>query len=424
MTVKLEDVELVFVDISDEDEIAVIEVSEQGPAGPPGATGVRGNDGSPGATGPTGPTGPSGGPTGPSGPAGSTGATGPMSTVSGPAGPAGPAGATGPQGPIGATGVQGSTGSPGPSGPQGADSTVPGEMGATGSTGPDGITGSTGVRGSRWFVGASSPTIGNLEGDLYYDEINDVLYVYTAGNYEYYTNLKGADGVDGATGPFGDTGATGPISMVPGPTGPQGFTGATGNTGATGPAAPSTLWPQFPLPGSATFTGAAALNGASMFGAVWGGTTAAVGVNVLVVARSAVVGTLERASFYVASTTASAGDSMYLCCYSSGSNGMPNTLLWSEAILVSALLNPGENVISGLSRVIPANSFIGFKNGSPTGAITLRNAGGMYQLMVPWSAVTGQYTGISTTVAGAPPATISTTWTSSAVLPNMIARGV
>ena len=188
MTVKLEDVGLVFVDISDEDGIAVIEVSEQGPAGPPGATG-----------------------------------------------PAGPAGATGPQGPIGATGVQGSTGSPGPSGPQGADSTVPGEMGATGSTGPDGITGSTGVRGSRWFVGASSPTIGNLEGDLYYDEINDVLYVYTAGNYEYYTNLKGADGVDGATGPFGDTGATGPISMVPGPTGPQGFTGATGNTGATGP---------------------------------------------------------------------------------------------------------------------------------------------------------------------------------------------
>jgi hypothetical protein len=51
--------------------------------------------------------------------------------------------------------------------------------------------------------------------------------------------------------------------------------------------APSTLWPQFPLPGSATFTGAAALNGASMFGAVWSGTNAAVGANVLVVARSA-----------------------------------------------------------------------------------------------------------------------------------------
>lgn len=89
MAINLEDVEIVFVDISDADETEVIEVGEQGVPGIPGATGPSGPQG---ATGPGSTI---------AGSTGSTGATGPSSTIPG------ATGATGPSGDMGATGPQG-----------------------------------------------------------------------------------------------------------------------------------------------------------------------------------------------------------------------------------------------------------------------------------------------------------------------------
>lgn len=104
---------------------------------------------------------------------------------------------------------------------------------APGETGPTGPTGETGPRGTKIFPGTSAPVSGAIEGDFFLDEVYNVMYLYTSGNWEFYASIQGDPGNDGATGPQGATGPTGADSTVPGP---QGFTGPQGATGSTGPA--------------------------------------------------------------------------------------------------------------------------------------------------------------------------------------------
>jgi hypothetical protein len=191
-----------------------------------------------GATGPQGPAGNTG-QTGATGPQGETGATGPQ----GDQGIQGETGATGPQGD---QGIQGETGATGPQGDQGI-------QGETGATGPQGIQGETGAAGATGATGPQGPTglgfkiakiyssVSQLEADTapsgiiagefalidtgnVEDADNSKLYLWTGTEYEYVTDLSGAEGIQGPAGATGAEGAQGPA----GATGPQGPTGATG----------------------------------------------------------------------------------------------------------------------------------------------------------------------------------------------------
>jgi hypothetical protein len=176
----------------------------------------------------------------------SEGPTGPQGDV-GPTGPQGETGPTGPQGEAGPTGPQGETGPTGPTGPTGAT----GIQGETGPTGPTGATG-LGFRIARIYdsiasLEADTDPSGIAAGEFALIDTGDVedgenarLYLWTGAEYEFVTDLSGAEGLQGPTGPTGptgpqgETGPTGPIGET-GPTGPQGETGPTGPTGATGP---------------------------------------------------------------------------------------------------------------------------------------------------------------------------------------------
>ena len=194
-----ENITVLWVDTSGQDEILE---GPQGPIGPTGPQGPQGEFGGPtGATGAMGPTGERG-PTGLTGMPGMNGLTGPTgptgASITGPTGTTGPTGATGNVGPTGPSGgPTGPTGATGPTGPEGdrGQKGDTGNVGPTGFTGPTGLTGATGPTGTTGIQGATGAT--------------------------------GATGSTGSTGATGATGATGPTSTVQGPTGPTGLQGAT-----------------------------------------------------------------------------------------------------------------------------------------------------------------------------------------------------
>ena len=109
--------------------------------------------------------------------------------------------------------------------------------------------------GSSVSVGTTSPA-GAGEGDMWYDSVSGVLYVYYDSHWVVSspsqmgpTGPSGPQGdastVPGPTGPAGPSGPQGDASTVPGPSGPSGPQGDTGPTGpigldgATGPQGPS-----------------------------------------------------------------------------------------------------------------------------------------------------------------------------------------
>ena len=238
-------------------------VNIKGPKGDTGLTGPKGDKGETGATGPQGPQGATGvkgdtwrpsvdasgnltwtinnGSTQPSainikGPKGDTGLQGPK----------GDKGETGLQGPKGDTGETGATG---PQGPQG----IQGLKGDQGLTGPKGDKGEKGDQGNPFVIKKSYESISAMKADYsnsslkLYDFViintvdpnhadNSKLYMKGQTEFEFITDLSGAQGIQGPkgdtglTGPKGDKGATG----ATGPQGPQGIQGPQGATGAKG----------------------------------------------------------------------------------------------------------------------------------------------------------------------------------------------
>lgn len=170
------------------------------------------------------------GPQGPQGEEGATGDTGPQ----GPQGEKGATGDTGPQGPQGETGPQGPAGPQGPQGEKGAPFAVAKiymsveEMHAGYDT--DGVE-------PGQFVLIDT---GNVD-----DEDNAKLFVKGEAEYNYLTDLSGAQGIQGPQGPQGIQGVQGEQGLQgiqgekgatgdTGPQGPQGEKGATGDTGPQG----------------------------------------------------------------------------------------------------------------------------------------------------------------------------------------------
>jgi len=91
-------------------------------------------------------------------------------------------------------------------------------------------------------VGGSTPTGSYSNGTLFFNNIRNILYVFSSGLW-----IEISSGITGSTGPQGfssntATGPTGPqgFSANTGPTGPQGF---SANTGPTGPIGDGVLVP-------------------------------------------------------------------------------------------------------------------------------------------------------------------------------------
>ena len=235
-----------------------------GPQGPKGADGtmtfedlteeqkasLKGDKGDTGEPGPEGPQGPQG-IQGESGPKGDPGEQGPI----GPEGPQGDRGEPGPEGPQGSKGEDGYTPQKGvdyfdgATGPQGI-------QGIQGEQGPQGIQGEQGPRGEKgdpFYVSKVYPSVnamhlaystdevpvggfvvintGNVD-----DEDNAKLFVKGTTQYDYLTDLSGAQGIQGPQGPQGDQGPQGEqgIQGVQGVQGIQGEPGAAGQPGKDG----------------------------------------------------------------------------------------------------------------------------------------------------------------------------------------------
>jgi len=190
----------------------------QGPTGPTGNDGLQGIQGIQGIQGPTGPTGNTGlqGPTGPTGSIGATGSTGPT-------GNSGPTGNTGPTGSIGPTGPQGTTGATGPQGPTGATGPLPTNyvVSINGTTGPISITAGSNVTISQTgltFTISSSGSGGGVDftygtaappsptsGSQWFDSENAILFTYIndGSSWQWAQLVKNGNGPTGPTGPTG-----------------------------------------------------------------------------------------------------------------------------------------------------------------------------------------------------------------------------
>ena len=173
---------------------------------------------------------------------------------------------------------------------------------------------------------------------------------------------------------------------------------------------------------AAAFGALGATVGESVHGTIWAGTNFAVNGSQYVLARSKVRGIAERFGFWFISATAAPGDTFYVVCYAPNANGMPGALLWSVGVLVSSL-SVGANVLSGLTHPIPAGAYVGVKNGSTTGAVTLRGAG-TSATHSPLADISGNYNAITATVAGPPAPTAPSGFGLAQNLPSMIVRGV
>lgn len=169
----------------------------------------KGDTGEPGEQGPRGPQGPKGDP--------------------GIQGPKGEQGDTGPQGPQGQKGDQGIQGVQGPQGAQGIQ----------GIQGPQGVQGEQGPTGKDFQIYKTYSSIADMEADAANvpagdfvlitstpeDPDNAKLYVRTSSStpgeeFDYLTDMSGAQGMKGETGPQG-------------PQGPQGIQGPQGDPGPT-----------------------------------------------------------------------------------------------------------------------------------------------------------------------------------------------
>ena len=256
------------------------EKGEQGPKGDKGDSGEQGPPGEKGERGETGPEGPQGppgekgeqGPKGDKGDTGERGETGPQ----GPPGEQGPKGETGPQGPPGEKGDPGEPGLPGekgdkgdpgytpvkdvdyfdgeqgPQGPPGEPGYTPvkdvdyfdGERGIQGEQGPQGIQGEQGPRGEKgdpFYISKVYTSVDEMnsnfaidgvpEGGFVVIETGDVndddnakLFVKGSMNYEFLTDLSGAQGMQGPQG----------VPGIQGPQGEQGIQGPPGEKGDPG----------------------------------------------------------------------------------------------------------------------------------------------------------------------------------------------
>jgi len=173
---------------------------------------------------------------------------------------------------------------------------------------------------------------------------------------------------------------------------------------------------------AAAFGALGATVGESVHGTIWSGTNFAINGSQYVLARSKVRGIAERFGFWFISATAAPGDTFYVVCYAPNANGMPGALLWSASGLVSSM-SPGAWILNGLANPIPAGSYVGVKNGSTTGAVTLR-AAGFTATHSPLADITGSYNAITANGTGAPAATAPSGFGLAQNLPSMIVRGV
>ena len=202
---------------------------------------IKGDDGKDGPTGPQGPQGPKGDPgeQGPQGPKGDTGEQGIK----------GDPGEPGPQGPKGEDGLPGKDGQPGAKGEKGEQ----GVQGIQGEQGPQGIQGEQGPKGERgepFFITKVYPSINAMhlafstdevpEGGFVVidtgnvdDEDNAKLFYKGSSQYEYLTDLSGAQGIQGPPGEQGEQGPRGEqgIQGVQGIQGPKGEPGRDGRSG-------------------------------------------------------------------------------------------------------------------------------------------------------------------------------------------------
>ena len=149
--------------------------------------------------------------------------------ASGPKGERGQAGIAGPQGPQGATGPQG------PQGPQGI-------QGETGPVGPaftiNHIATDPNVLDSNNNLLSTWRPAGLVSGDFAITEIpgnptaSSRLFMWngTTSQWDFVTDLSGAQGIQGATGPTGPEGPQGPQGLR-GPQGIQGEQGVQGDQG-------------------------------------------------------------------------------------------------------------------------------------------------------------------------------------------------
>ena len=167
----------------------------------------------------------------------------------GPKGDKGDVGKTGPQGPKGDTGERGPKGETGPEGPRGVQGeTGPeGPQGIQGEQGPRGIQGEQGPRGEKgdpFHVSKVYPSVNAMHLAYSTDEVpqggfvvidtgdvddddNAKLFIKGSTQYEFLTDLSGAQGVQGPQGPQGEQG-------IPGEQGIQGIQGIQGVQGPKG----------------------------------------------------------------------------------------------------------------------------------------------------------------------------------------------
>lgn len=157
--------------------------------------------------------------------------------------------ATGPLTYDNATGVFSASLATGPTGPSVTGPTgAQGEAGAAGVTGP---TGSTGPAGIGFTIAKTYSSLANLQADVtptgisagqfaiintlnVEDVDNSKLYLWTGVEYQYMSDLSGAQGIVGPTGAQGLQGEAGPTGSQ-GDVGPTGAAGTAGPTGPTGP---------------------------------------------------------------------------------------------------------------------------------------------------------------------------------------------